>query len=462
MDPINYSTQVATPFQSAMQGYQFGAAVRDDQAQQADLIAKKEQQAAAQLQMQRDMGALINNPNTGPAEFAAMTLKYPAFKDQFKQANEMRSADQKASSLSHGVQVYAALANGKPEIAKELLTQRAKALRNGGNERDAKAAEAMEQMIGVSSDMARNMIGLSLSAMDDKFPSMVTSLGKEGREAALAPAELAIKTAEAKIKGVDAAAAPAKVTADINKTVAETDNLAKRLGLDRDKLTSEVQIELEKLKQKNGELPEFVAKDINEATTSAIASAQSAEKLTTLAADIDKFSGQMGTGWKGSLDELTKAGFLNKNEVTRIRAEFNRIVTPAAMAAYKKVAAGSTSDKDIETAMIGVPKDNADAATLASFLRGAAKLQIYDSVLSNAKSEWLGAVRNLGKTKADIEIDGVRVPAGATFKTFIEEYVPRKVGEKTSVSTIMASPYAEFAAPVVPAAPVAPMVPGGN
>jgi hypothetical protein len=87
-------------------------------------------------------------------------------------------------------------------------------------------------------------------------------------------------------------------------------------------------------------------------------------------------------------------------------------VTPAAMAAYKTVASGSTSDKDIETAMTGVPSDTADASTMASFLRGAAKLQVYDSVLNNAKSEWLQSVKSLGKAKSDITVDGVTVPAG--------------------------------------------------
>jgi hypothetical protein len=64
---------------------------------------------------------------------------------------------------------------------------------------------------------------------------------------------------------------------------------------------------------------------------------------------------------------------------------------------------------------------------MASFLRGAAKLQTYDSVLNNAKAEWLGSVQSLGKARADVTIDGIAVPAGTTFKQFVDNYVPQKV-----------------------------------
>ena len=129
-------------------------------------------------------------------------------------------------------------------------------------------------------------------------------------------------------------------------------------------------------------------------------------------------------------------------------------VTPAAMAAYKKVASGSTSDRDIETAMVGVPKDTDDPALMASFLRGSAKLQRYDAAVNNARSEWLGAVKHLGKAKEDIEIDGVRVPAGTTFKNFADAYVEQKIAKQSAdrnAKTVQGRSYMRYAQPQQPA-----------
>lgn len=452
-DIPNYNIDVATPFQAALQGYQAGAAIRDDQAQQA----AKQAALANQKAMQQDIGMVLRDPNASPSQFAALTLKYPAMKDQFKQANDMVSADQRQNFISHGTQVYAALAQDQPDIAKQLLTQRAAAMRNSGDQKGAAAIDTISQMIDVDPKLARNMIAFKLNGMDDKFAQSVSTLGQEGRAEAQAPVDLATKKAELAIKGADAAAAPLKVSTDIANTQSQITERAKRLGLDTDKLTTETQLKLTELKAKNGDLPEYVAKDVNAAATDAIAAQQSAAKMTSLASQIEKESasqlGGMSSGVAAQQWEFLKKTMGLQNETTRLRAEYSRIVTPAAMAAYKQVAAGSTSDKDIETAMVGVPKDTDSPERMVSFLRGAAKLQVYESALNNAKSEWLGAVRTLGKAKTDTEIDGVKVPAGMSFKEFTDVYMPRKVIDTTNASVIKASPYAEFGAPPVGAGP---------
>ena len=82
MDPINYSVDVATPFQSMMAGYQGGAAIRNDQLQQ-----QQQAQAIAQQQQQRaTLQALMSNPNPTAKDFSNATMLIPGMKDQFKQA----------------------------------------------------------------------------------------------------------------------------------------------------------------------------------------------------------------------------------------------------------------------------------------------------------------------------------------------------------------------------------------
>jgi hypothetical protein len=86
--------------------------------------------------------------------------------------------------------------------------------------------------------------------------------------------------------------------------------------------------------------------------------------------------------------------------------------------------------------MTGVPKDTADPATMASFLRGMGKLQQYNSALENAKSEWYAGNKFLGKSNADMEIDGVKVPKGTTFKQFADQYIEKKVGQLQGQSVV--------------------------
>jgi len=265
--------------------------------------------------------------------------------------------------------------------------------------------------------------------------------------------------AEATSAVVAANNAPAKAALESRNIESQIRERADRLSLDQDKLTSDVQMKLAELGQKNGELPEYVAKGVTDSAADSIASDQSATQMLGLADRIDQQAAALGSGVTAKAGELWKRTFGDQNELTRIRTEYSRIVTPAAMAAYKKVASGSTSDRDIDTAMTGVPSDTSDPATMASFLRGAAKLQVYDSVLNNAKSEWLGAVKHLGKTSKDIEVDGVKVPAGATFKQFTDTFVAGKVKEQLAakgLQQVQSRSYMRFANPQAQPGPAAP------
>lgn len=444
MGPIDYTQDVQTPFQAALQGYQGGAAIRNDQQQQTQLA---QQQAAAQ-QQRIDLSNLVNNPNAGAKDYAAMTLKYPAMREQFKQSWDTLSADQRSGKLDFASRAYSALSTGRPDIAEQLLRDRAASMKaSGAPQQEIDAEEMWANLIKESPDQARHIGGLMLSSVMDpeKFSSTFSTLGDQGRAAEQAPAALAAKEAEAKVKGAEATTALEKNVWDIANVKSQVNERASRLGLDRDKLTTDTQLKLTELQQKFGELPEYVAKQVNEAATDAISADQSAKKMLDLAAQLEKEGG--GYGAASSAGEWIKRVTGNQGEMSRLRSEYNRMVTPSAMAAYKQVASGSTSDKDIETAMIGVPKDTADAGLMAAYLRGVAKLQQYDATMANAKSEWLGAVKHLGKAKTDVEIDGVKVPKDTTFKNFSDAYMKRKVAERTSAETIAKSPYAQFANP---------------
>lgn len=467
MDPINYQIQVADPFKAALSGYQGGAAVRDDIQQQQQYQIAQQQVMAQREQQQRVLSSLISNKNANAQDYANASLLVPGMKDNFKQAFEMRNADQQQSQLRNMGQAFSAVVSGRPDLAVSQLNAQADAMETAGvSAQEVQALRAQAKIIDAHPEFARSTIGMQLAALPggDKFISGAAGLSAEERTTSEFPYALDRKKSEAvqaradaSIKVAQAGVAPEKVQQDLTKGSVEIEDTrsqmadrAARLGLDRDKLTSEVQLKVYEHRQKNGELPEYVAKEVTTATTDAIVSQQSASRMSDLADQIelklgDASSGVVARSWEG----IKRAGGW-QNETTRLRSEYSRIVTPAAMAAYKKVSSGSTSDKDIDVAMIGVPKDTDPPERMVSFLRGVAKLQVYDTVLNNARAEWLGANKYLGKAKDDIEIDGVKVPAGMTFKQFSDTYVDRKAGE-LSAAARMKSLAAKYGAQAGPA-----------
>lgn len=204
MDPINYSTDVQTPFQAALQGYQAGTAIRDDQFKQQQIEA-----AMAQQQRQAQMlQSLISNPNASAKDYANATLAMPGLKDNFKQAFEMRNSEQQQSTLRDLGQYYAAVSSGRPDIAIDQMKKRADAMEAAGvPKQEVQALRAQAQVIEAHPEFARATMGMLLSSVPggDKFLTAAAAAGTEQRASEQAPADLAKKNAEAGIKGVEAA-----------------------------------------------------------------------------------------------------------------------------------------------------------------------------------------------------------------------------------------------------------------
>jgi hypothetical protein len=231
MQPINYMAQVQQPIQAALQGYQAGAAIRDDQQQQAALQAKlveQERARLAQIQMQQEVAALASNPNASARDYAALTMRYPGLKDQFKQSWEMVSKDRQAGVLDMMTRSYAALSSGRPDIAEKVMRERAEAMRASGNEEGAKPHEMWADMIKAQPDQARHLGALMLSSvMDpDKFAETFTKLGAEGRAAELQGPAVREANAKATTAEVTARFAEPTAVADLGKKQADAQKAA--------------------------------------------------------------------------------------------------------------------------------------------------------------------------------------------------------------------------------------------
>ena len=210
MGPINYQQQVANPLQQGLQGFQIGDAFRQRQlAQQA-----AQQQAAQQAAAEAEVRGIMTNPNATSSDLLrAVTLLPPQVAAQVNKAWEGRTAEQQQTALGHQTKVYAALKNGRPDVAAQLLEDRATALENSGQTEQAAAFRAQAKAATENPAETANMLGLSLAVMPGGKDAIESfgKLGTEQRAAELQPT--AVRQATATADKTEADAKTAGVTA---------------------------------------------------------------------------------------------------------------------------------------------------------------------------------------------------------------------------------------------------------
>ena len=460
MQPINYSTDVQSPFESALGGFKIGAGMAEVQAARQ----KRELEIAALAQAQQrqtDLADLFKNPNATSADYARVTAFLP--KDQAKIVQDnfaAQTAEQQQQTLRQGAQVYTAIKSGNLDVAEMQLKEQAAALRNSGKEQQAQAYDDVSNLIRLNPTGAQATIGLLVAALPggkdflDNADKTLATIRAETK----APAELKKANADADKAVQDAitaqaqatnapekaAADAAKATADaakaaitakfaerveiagLDKTNWDIKNLqgqikdrAARLNIDTQLMTATVADKLSSIQERLTKLPEGAQKLINESATAAASSKQAATQYNDLANRI-----QSAEGGKGALTSATEwfAKSLGQQDAwTQIRNEYTRVRNSVAI---KALPPGVATDKDIELALKGIPPENANAATLASFLRGTAKLQDIDSAINNAKTDWLSQNNGLlTRSKGTFIAGDYTAKPGETFNDFAQRIV---------------------------------------
>jgi hypothetical protein len=423
--PINYAVDVQQPFQAALQGYQAGAAIRNDQLQQ-------QQQQAALQQQQRQQQALqqfsaIQNPTAD--DHARLMLAIPQYREQIDGAWKMRSDAQQQNQLSDLMQWGSAIKSGNSDVAASLMDARADALEASSGGKPSPESQAMRvhaEQVRIDPQFALGQIKAKISAFPnaEKATSSLTALDT-------LPGKTREQNAKATTAEVEANAAPETVALKNKDIRSQIKDRAARLLLDQDKLASETGVKLEELRQKNATLPDDARKIVNDSTVEATAADQSAAQLIDAADQFDKLDPH--SGLRAKWGEGLASIFGTQDAVTSLRQQYVRLRTSQTM---KMLPPGPASDKDIELALKGFPSENADPAVISSFLRGTAKLQQYNATMNSAKAEWVNAVGHLGKPKTDIEIDGTTVPAGSTFTDFARQFMQRKADERGAQQSV--------------------------
>ena len=523
--PINYAVDVQSPFQAALGGLQIGAGLEQmDVARQKRAMEMQQLQAAQAGQA--ELRNLFNNPNATSADYARVSAFLP--KDQaaiVTQGFERKTKEQQQADLRMGGEVYSAIKSGNIDVAKQRLTDKATALRNSGRESEAKAAENSLELINLNPTAAQATIGLYMSQLPggkeflenaDKTLSTIRTEAKAPFELieaqakaqeAVQKASNAVLTAEDDIAKARAQASLEQAKADeaattarvarategtrvgkaaseaeeaavkarfaeqlaqsgLNKTNWDIRNLqsqitdrASKLNLDRQTTEATVAEKMSSIQARLTDIPEGARKLINESATLASTSKQAATQYNDLARRIEAAEG--GKGAVTTASEWFAKTLGQQDAWTQIRNEYTRVRNSVAI---KSLPPGVATDKDIELALKGIPPENANAATLASFLRGSAKLQDIDSSINNAKTDWLSQNNGLlTRAKGTFIAGDYAAKPGETFNDFAQRIVgdvsqkyrsPAQIAEEQRQQSIGRIPTnaAPAAAPTTPAA----------
>jgi hypothetical protein len=523
--PINYAVDVQSPFQAALGGLQLGAGLAEiDAAQQKrQLEANALQQAQ---QRQTDLANLYKNPNATSADYARVAAFLPEKQAAIvTQGFERLTKEQQQSDLRMGGEVYSAIKSGNLDVAKRMLTDKAAALRNSGRESEAKAAEDSLELINLNPTGAQATIGIYMARLpggkdfldnvdkalstlraEDKAPFELTEAQAKATKAAQ-EALNAVLTAEDDIAKVaaqrryeeakalkeraDADVAEATKGTRIGKAASEAEEAAvkarfaeqlaqgnvrlndaqirnitsqindraEKLNLDRQTMQATVAEKLSSIQKNVNELPADTRKLVNESAVAAAASKQAAGQYNDLAKRLEAAGG--GYGAASSFSDFATKTFGINAPLTQLRQEYTRIRNSAAI---KSLPPGVATDKDIELALKGIPPENADARTMASFLRGLAKMQDIDSSIANAKTDWLASNNGtLTRAKNTFIAGDYAAKPGETFNDFAQRIVgdvsqkyrsPAQIAEEQRQQSIGRIPTnaAPAAAPTAPAA----------
>lgn len=438
--PIDYSSmmQPVDLSKSVLSGLVSGMQVKQAMQQQ-------EQARIAQEQYRQDLQGALNNPTQ--ETWAAMIAKYPGQREAFAKSAEIYGKERIKNESIQGMEISNALENNAPDVARSKLVEIVAARKNSGQ-----PPGIYEQVLTAIDNGnikgAQGAVNMALSMADPdgfqkilqnrlKAATMSADVVKAGAEAQKAGAEAQRSQLEAGQTPERLQLEAAKGRAEIRNIDSQVSERANRLGLDKDKLQSEVEMKLYEFGQKtDGKVD---SKLVNDSVIASVAAGQAAGQLNDLATRLDQAGGGYGAAAKAS--EWFKEATGQQNYMTELRKEFVRLRNSEAM---KMLPPGPATDRDIELVMKGFPSDTADAGSIASFLRGMAKLNNLSAATENAKAEWVNSVGSLGRAKRDVEVDGVKVPAGMSFIDFSKNYVQKKAAQNEGQAQQQAVPTRKY------------------
>lgn len=435
VQPINYMLDVQNPVQTAMTGLTQGMQI--GQFMQAREQAERE--AIQKQQMQAELSAFASKPNKTHDDYANIMARFPSLAEDFKRSYDVLDSGKQQATFKTTSRIYAALSGGQPNVAKSILETEALGYENAGDKTTADQMRTLAAMAETDPEGLLTISGLTLaSTTPSQFKDVLGALGENQKlpeEINLTKAQTEKTNTETRWYGPKTQAEIGKIEAETEQTEIENEWLpdekqwsienvksqieyrAGQLGLEYDKLETNTQLKLEELGQSQTKLSPGAEKLVNDLVTGSAAAQTQSQKLNGLADRYAKESQAGGIWTKGWAGFKRATGFSNDEQNAMMR-EYNRLINSEVL---KALPPGPATDKDIEMARKGFPPSNADSTTITTFLRGVAKMSEVDAAHKQMKAEWVNQNGQLGSSKRDIEVLGVRVPQGTPFTEFYQK-----------------------------------------
>ena len=350
-----------------------------------------------------------------------MIAKYPQQREAFESVRKNLGEQQIENQFKQGFTLSMALENQDVDTAINLLDELITAKQNSNL-----PFTAEEQVLTALQDGnikgAQAGVNYMLAMADpERFEKAV-----KAREAAvISPSKIKEAESKAEVERINAEFAERLKLAGLDESKWQVKNLqsqisdrASKLKLDTAVAQATVAEKMSGLQNQLTNIPESAQKLVNESVTQAVTAKQSADQLNSLAKQIDSFGGSWGAF--NSLGEWTKATFGAQDLRSSLQNEYTRLANSAGIKAYKASgASGAMSDADLNVALSGIPKSDANPKEISRFLRGMAKMQEIDAELSNAKTDWLTNNRGqLSRSTKGFTAGNYQVSPGESYVDF--------------------------------------------
>lgn len=397
------------------------------EAQNAQMVAERRRQ-----QMQGDFTGLMKDAN--PQTVGRFIMAYPEFSEPITKGWQMMSEGQKAAALKASADVKGYLDAGDASGAISILQTHMDAAGKTGE--DVSSYPKLIQTIRENPEAARALaaVNFAIGAGPEKMGETYAKVSETDRANQLQPAAMQEAAAKASIATTEAQYKPKVIESDLqteaqqrqrmrDQTANEQADIAiKRsaLDLDRDKLTSDIQMKLEEMDRSGTQVDAGGRQAINTAVGESTSASALAERMDGLASRMVGVA--MPSGWTAWASENLKDATGGQNPVSAIRSEYQQIVNSQAV---KNLPPGPASDKDIALAKQGFPPANASPQYVHDWLRGVAKMQRAVAAAADRKGNWIAENGSLAPARRDINVGGVTIPAGTTFQEFNGNAVKR-------------------------------------
>lgn len=262
MGPIDYSINVESPMAAFGQGANVGAVFSD---LQNKLLAAQQAREQQKIILQKKQ-ELLSKENRTAQDYTDLALLLPKEEgDNVRSSWDTFSKERQEKELQFGGEVMSAFHAGSPDVAIQLLQERAQAARNSGNEGEAASYETYAKLAQSNPSAAQTVIGTMIGAVPGgdkvlentiktlKAPSDIrqseASATKAEYEAQDTPERLALNNEKTSsdIKSADLKRKLDSLDIQIKQSNSETDK--QRLQLERDKFASELQLKTQEQQQ---------------------------------------------------------------------------------------------------------------------------------------------------------------------------------------------------------------------